>query len=620
MSFPLELTAQITSHSHSFSHQVTLNRGLTVVLGPNGSGKTHLLRGLKSALGQHTQGKHVRFLSAGRMGTHEQYRSDFDGYRGGTPRYEDARFGSKSDGQRRHVMETLDGDFQTLAERVDILIKIQERLRKLFKRDVLLDWDGGTLKVSFSRLTGDSQPYSSGREASGLLHLVGILAALYDDEVGALLLDEPEVSLHPQLQAFLLNEIIQVSGYPNSESNKKIVVIATHSTEMLKIQSAQDLLSLICCYDLQEGPLQIPADAGELQNRKVQSLVARLGQEHKLALFAKSPLLVEGPSDVIICSALCNKLDMHLEAAGSQLLPVIGKGQMPTVFKLLRLLGKKPVALADADGIADGVELANAYLNADSKADQRAAELGSPSASQLCSAIYGDFSRLVDARWGEVSRYAELHPYWINKNSEDVSLAKRRSAFCVLFTVNDSDLANLASDNAWLSMKIRLKTLLELLEHSGLFVLRKGSIESYYQHASQLTSTEKASAAVHEVEQLSQSSAQEVRAAYDDVVRCIQQASDAEVICEADALRDLLLSVVPPAHYRFKHGDVNQNFNVLAKSLVGEKSKIFNLEVSADTLTVSVTSKILDIKGFPTAIGKDDDVPKCINAALATPA
>lgn len=66
-----------------------------------------------------------------------------------------------------------------------------------------------------------NSPYSSGREASGLLHLVGILSALYDDEVGVLLIDEPEVSLHPQLQAFLLKEISRVAGIPSDENYQK---------------------------------------------------------------------------------------------------------------------------------------------------------------------------------------------------------------------------------------------------------------------------------------------------------------------------------------------------------------------------------------------------------------
>jgi DNA repair exonuclease SbcCD ATPase subunit len=65
MSFPLELTAQIDSHNGNLTRKFTLNRGLTVLLGPNGSGKTHLLRGLKQSLYQHMNGKRVRFLSAG---------------------------------------------------------------------------------------------------------------------------------------------------------------------------------------------------------------------------------------------------------------------------------------------------------------------------------------------------------------------------------------------------------------------------------------------------------------------------------------------------------------------------------------------------------------------------
>ena len=319
MNFPFTVVSQIDSHGGRVERTIVLNRALTVILGPNGSGKTHLLRGLRNGLSQHANNKKVRFLSAGRMGMLEQYRSDYDGQRGYSPQYDRASYGSKNDANRRHQMETLNGDFQTLAERSDIQIKIQERLRKLFKRDLIVEWDGGDLKVLFTRLEDGAKPYSSGREASGLMHLVGILSALYDDEVGVLLLDEPEVSLHPQLQAFLLKEILSVAGYPSAVGNKKIVVIATHSTEMVQIQSSDDLLSLVFCRDLNSDPIQIQADAGELKNKKVQSLIARLGQEHKLALFCSRPLLVEGPSDQIICSAIAGKIGVHLDLKSCRL-------------------------------------------------------------------------------------------------------------------------------------------------------------------------------------------------------------------------------------------------------------------------------------------------------------
>ena len=617
MTFPVKLTANISGHNGNFSRSLILNKGLTVLLGPNGSGKTHILRGLKNSFGAHVSGKKVRFLSAGRMGMLEQFRSDYDGHRGGAPRFEDAAYGSKGDSARRHQIETISGDFQTLAERADIYIKIQERLRKLFKRDLLIEWDAGTLKIQFSRLDAESKPYSSGREASGLMHLVGILSALYDDEVGALLLDEPEVSMHPQLQAFLLKEIIGVAGHPSEGGNKKFVVIATHSTEMVQIARPEDLLSLVFCYDLNSDPVQIEADAGELKSKKIQGLIARLGQEHKLSLFCKQPLLVEGPSDVMICSALSSKADMHLEAAGSQLLPVIGKGQMPVVTKLLRLLGKVPVALTDADGIADGLELVSNFLIDCKDADKDATSLGFASATAMANGIYGDFCKLVQDRWVEIAALAEHHPYWVNRKENEEELAKRRAAFCTLFVTVDIELSKLATDGAWATIKKRIAALLDVLEHSGLFVLRRGSVESYYQISDQFTSIGKPSAAADEMEFISQLNKAVLQEQYADILRCVQFASKAEPIREADALRDLLLSVAAPAHARLKAGDSAKDFNILARSILGERSKIFDLAVKDDSLVISIASNILRIDGFPLSISKGDDAAKTISLVLA---
>lgn len=617
MSFPVQLISNVQSHNGNFNRNITLHKGLTVFLGPNGSGKTHLLHGLKQSLSSHTNGKKVRFLSAGRMGLLEQYRSDFDGQRGGGARYDEAQIGSKNDTNRRHQMETINGDFQTLSVRADILIKVQERLKKLFKRDLLLDWDGGHLKVSFARLDTTSLPYSSGREASGLMHLVGILSALYDDEVGALLLDEPEVSLHPQLQAFLLKEIINVSGHPSEGSNKKIIVIATHSTEMVKIERSNDLLSLVFCYDLNDEPIQINPTAGELSNRKIQGLIARLGQEHKLALFSKRPLLVEGPSDVMICSTVASKIDMHLEAAGSQLLPVIGKGEMPVVVKLLQLLGKEPVILADADGIADSLDLVNAILANNIAADAKATRLGSSSATNMASSIYNDFCKLVSEKWGDISSVAEQHPYWINRNQSELEQAKRRASFCTIFTLDNVQFATFDTDGQWIKIKARFTSLLELLEDVGCFILRKGSIESYYQKADKFTSIGKPSAAADEIDYISQILPKLANDVYGDIVRCIKYAANAERICEAESLRDLLLAVSAPAFAKMQSGGTTQDIQMIARSIVGDRSKLFGFNVSNSELTITLESKILEVNGFPLILNKVDDLIKKVNATLA---
>lgn len=617
MSFPLEIISNIDSHHGPIRRTLVLHKGLTVLLGPNGSGKTHLLRGLKNGFSGKIIGKEVRFLSAGRMGMAEVYRSDYDGHRGSTPSYDDAVYGDKSDHVRRHKTETLNGDFQTLAARADILIKIQERLRKLFKRELLIEWNHGALKILFSRTDSESQPYSSGREASGLMHLVGILSALYDDEVGALLLDEPEVSLHPQLQAFLLREIIGVAGHPLEGTNKKLVVIATHSTEMIHVAKPKDLLSFIFCYDLKINPVQIAIDSGELLNKKILGLVARLGQEHKLALFSARPLLVEGPSDAIICSEIAEKLGLHLEAAGSQLLPVIGKGQMSVVTKLMRLFGKTPVALVDADGITDAVDLVNVFLENSLLADELAAKSGFPSAIAMASDIHSDFCKLSDKWWDKIAKHCESYPYWINRSEGGEKLAQRRCAFCLMFTLSDSELSSSTTGNAWPLMKQRVSALLSVLEKTGLFVLRRGTIESYYFGIDQANSIGKPSAAADEMELISQATAIEVENQYSDVTRCLRSASNTAVIRESDALRDLLLAVVAPAHANFKSSTGQTDFNVLARSLIGDRSNIFNLAIEGDYLVTSIKSSILNISGFPLRIHKTQNAAEVISSALA---
>ncbi|PRL66723.1 ATP-dependent nuclease [Haemophilus influenzae] len=597
MEFPLLITANINSHEGDFSREIELRSSLTFIVGPNGSGKTHLLKGLKNSFKGYVD-KKVRFISAGRLAPLEQYRSKTNQY---YYNIDDAKFGNKSEANERHEIESISGDLHTLYKRPDILIKVQERLRKLFKRDIKIEWDSGYLKVFFLRVGASNTYYSSAREASGLLHLVGILSALYDDEVGVLLIDEPEVSLHPQLQAFLLKEITRVAGIPSADGYKKIIVMATHSTEMIKISKTDDLLSFIFCNDLKEEPIQVPKDAGELQNKQVKGLVARLGQEHKLALFSRTPLLVEGPSDVIICNALSDRLDLNLEAAGSQILPINGKEAMPETVKLFRLMGKTPTVLVDSDAFADSLDLVRAYFNDKQirkSANRLSSERGHSDILTFAKNIYDDFCSLVQDNWGDIANIAQNHSYFTL--SEDEFLNKKRSALCTVFNEQ-----NLNED--WNNIKNRLSVLFDIFEKMGLFILKKGALESYYHDNNAIT--DKVDDAVTESEYIL-SSSDELENTYQDILKCLKYASDSESIDESRAIRDELLSFVSPIHAHYAEGAKNLN-------ALGRPSSIFHHRINDEgKLEVSITSKVLDVKGFPIILNKDDDVRKVINNKL----
>ena len=103
------------------------------------------------------------------------------------------------------------GDLMNLDHRADLRIKVETRLQQLFDRGIDFQWSQQGLAVSFTALSGNAR-YQSGLEASGITQLVSLLAAIYDDTIGTLIVDEPEISLHPQLQAFILEEMESVAG------------------------------------------------------------------------------------------------------------------------------------------------------------------------------------------------------------------------------------------------------------------------------------------------------------------------------------------------------------------------------------------------------------------------
>lgn len=617
--FDIEINLKQSGISNISNKKITVHGGVTIFLGPNGSGKTQLLRGLKSSLNQHLDNKIIRYVSAGRLGPMESYRSDYDGQRG-TPSFDSATYGDKSSTRRRHKTETILGDFATLSERPDILIKVQERLRKLFKRDITIDWDGGRLRVYFSRVDQEnSLNYSSAREASGLLNLVAILSALYDDEVKCLLIDEPEVSLHPQLQSFLLNEIKKVAGAITIKG-KKLIFISTHSTEFLEINSVDQLASIVFCNDVIKPLIQIDPTITDFQGKKLKALLTRLGQEHKLALFCNKPLLVEGPSDQILCSAISKCLELNTDATGSQILPITGKGQFPVVLRLMRLIGKEPIILADSDTFTDGLEIISSFTTLP-LANKLASEMGHRDAVKFSRDIYSDFCKLVVDSWETVKEECTKHYYWINRDQKkDENIAKRRAVFCWLFSNTDDKLSLIESEFDFCSIKKRLSILIDFLEKLGCFILRKGTIEAYYQHSSTLTNDEKPNAASYEVQELLEDRKENIEKNYADIVRALKYCSTAKEINEAEAIRDILLAVIAPALASIRKDTTDTELNVFSYSIIGKKSSLFKLSVinehDAIKLRIDLNSDILDVTGFPMEIKKGDNPIEKVNEYL----
>jgi hypothetical protein len=417
----------------------------------------------------------------------------------------------------------------------------------------------------------------------------------------------------------LLDEISKVAG-ANTEQGKKLVLISTHSTEFIELSSVEQLACIVFCKDILSDPIQIDPTIGEFQSKKLKSCLTRLGQEHKLALFCHTPLLVEGPSDQIMCSAISRKLSLNLEAAGSQILPVTGKGQFPVVVKLMRLIGKTPAILADADALTDDLDIISVFTNQD-KANIIANEMGHRDASKFAKDIYNDFCKLVTTNWDDINTHCALHYYWINRdNNKEEIIAKKRSAFCWLFITENEEIQKNINGAAWLNIKNRLSILLYFLEQLGCFILRKGTIEAYYKHSETLTNDEKPNAASYEVNGLMDETVENVDIAYSDIIRSMLFCSTAKEINEAEAIRDLLLAIVSPALASVKKETTDSELQTNSNNLFGAKSSLFNLKVLLEGediyLIVELSSNILDVEGFPLKIKKGSNPIEIVNNAL----
>jgi hypothetical protein len=75
----------------------------------------------------------------------------------GHPQYEQATFGGNDERKRRQNMEGMLTSFHALGARPDLQIKVRECLKRLFKRDLILEWDAGNLKAKFARLVGSKE-------------------------------------------------------------------------------------------------------------------------------------------------------------------------------------------------------------------------------------------------------------------------------------------------------------------------------------------------------------------------------------------------------------------------------------------------------------------------------
>ena len=135
--------------------------------------------------------------------------------------------------------------FLLLEDRMELRIRIEATVGHLFDRDVILEWDSGHLVPKATRREGGESYRLDRDECHGIKELLVLLTHLYDHGHGYLIIDEPELNLHPQLQAFFMQEVRKIAGRPGDPVHKKVVFLITHSPFILDLRCDEDIKSVI---------------------------------------------------------------------------------------------------------------------------------------------------------------------------------------------------------------------------------------------------------------------------------------------------------------------------------------------------------------------------------------
>lgn len=508
---------------------------LNFLVGPNGTGKTLFAEQLVAQC--RSRGLTPRYLNAERLIGLEKTNPTFLGSYGPMHRGIDMSNPLAFTQGAEHTGLSFDAFF-LLKDKLDVRVKLEAALSQLLGRRIRLAEEGGFLKPKVQRLHGGDEYALKENESHGLKELITLLTFLYDDSHNCLIIDEPELHLHPQFQSFFLQETRRIAGDPRMDPSKKCFFLITHSPYFIDIRTTEDLRHCVVFH--QSKP---PAYVDTLRGNdewKISRLLPRLNTHHKQFFFATRPIFVEGYFDQQLFTLIQEKRDMLLGASGASIIDVSGKEELDLFYRLCKKLKIDAQFISDLDVLTQGNlrqsvsqdDRCRAYLQAEGLSEDLMKPLGDTES------LVSDCIREVESKPDlPVSTDADLKEF-IDALIGATEDKDKRYVFLLGLRHVNRQLKDLLPTQAGKLNLIegRLTRLIKAFEWCGVYLLPHGELEN---HLPGYTSnpykvTDKAKQAVFKEERdrlLSGSlTAEQIRSRYKELVTILDRASLSTVI------------------------------------------------------------------------------------------
>jgi predicted ATPase len=325
--------------------------------------------------------------------------------------------------------------------------------------------------------------YSLNGESAGLRELLILLTLINSDLSTKYFIDEPELSLHPEAQRFIKNEMVRLTREKNIE-----FWLATHSPIFFSPKSLEELQQATFFSDpqLSEGTKPDFTILTTGQKTHLEKSLLRLDSEKWLLVHSKGVIFCEGFRDKVIFKKVLEKCDIDISRNDFSIVETGGKDDFSTLHLLCQAINKPSFYIGDLDCLIESklLDKFDNHLTVTKELSGIATNIQdyiSKNISSNLGNILDELIKVNDTLFQKTDTENKIYPHLQrikkktnNSKSLTLELINKHPTLTKLILNNKFDLiVDLLLDSTTKSLNILAK--------AGFFILPTGSLETFYQ-------------------------------------------------------------------------------------------------------------------------------------------